>query len=254
MKNRTGRCTLIGVACTLFILFLPFLAIAQEVTIIKNTSVGRYGEAQVELLCQDDIRLLFDVADLESLSRPVTKKDILLTTHTHPDHFIQDFADSFPGIQLRMEEGEIDLPNMRIKSIVASHTAALPTKKSAGDNYIIIVDIPDLRIVHFGDLEQKSLTSEQLSELQKIDIAFMTLSEPPNEIINLLKPHILIPTHLWGSPATKSIIQRWQAYKVDRSYIKVTKDSLPAETTLLFIGDWGERIGNMYKLPAWEYK
>lgn len=240
--------------CLILIPFLSVVAVAQEISLIKNTAVGRYGEAQVELICPNNVRILFDVADLESLSESPTSNDILLTTHTHPDHFIKEFADSFPGIQLCMEEGEINRTGIHIKSIVASHTPDMPSDNGKGDNYIIIADIGDLRVVHFGDLGQKQLTPKQLSALSNraINIAIMMLSEPPIEIIDLLKPKVLIPTHLWGSPATKSIIQRWPPNRVDNTWIKLNKDSLPTQTTLLFIGDWGERIGKMYKLPLWK--
>jgi len=225
----------------------------QYVTIIRNTQVERLAESQVELVSPEGLRILIDVADPDSLTKPPTEQDILLSTHLHRDHFNKVFADSFPGKQIRMEEGEIDLPKLHIKSIVASHSTAIPSKEVGGDNFIFIIDLAGLRIIHFGDLEQTELSASQVAALADVDVAFGMVYYPQIvDIINIVKPHILIPTHIWGSPKFKFLMQQWPALRTHQNWLKLTKNSLPMETSLLFIGDWGERIGSIYKLPYFE--
>jgi L-ascorbate metabolism protein UlaG (beta-lactamase superfamily) len=182
---------------------------------------------------------------------PVSSKDILLTTHLHSDHYIEEFCAAFPGKQLRMEKGQISLQNLVIKSIPASHSNKWPTESTA-DNFIFIIDIGNLRIVNLGDIEQETFMPEQLRELENIDVLITMLYYSANiDLTNQLKPRIVIPTHIWGSPIMKSLVQQWPAYRWKQDSFVVRRDSLPAETNLLLIGDWGERLGSMYKVPEW---
>jgi len=150
-----------------------------------------------------------------------------------------------------MERGAIILPSVRIKSIPGSHSNKWPTEQSA-DNFILIIDAGALRIVHLADIEQKSLMPEQLVELRNIDVIIASLYYPNIiGIVDQLRPKIVIPTHMWGSPIMKSLIRQWPAYRINNIDLRLRKETLPSETTLFLIGDWGDRIGNMYKVPEW---
>ena len=132
--------------------------------------------AQVELISQTGTRVLIDVCSPEVLSRPVTEKDILLTTHNHGDHRRLDFIKSFPGRQIDVKTGRIVLDDAAITGIAAAHSDGEVFREEGGSNYIYIVDMAGLRIAHFGDIGQKSLTSHQLKLLGKVDIAIMPLT------------------------------------------------------------------------------
>lgn len=56
--------------------------------------------AQVELFSPEGSRVLIDIATPARLSSQPTSQDILLTTHTHSDHYSYDFQRAFPGQQL----------------------------------------------------------------------------------------------------------------------------------------------------------
>lgn len=77
--------------------------------------------AQVELIAPQGRRILIDVHDPSGLSRPPVSKDILLTTHNHADHRRLDFVKAFPGQQLDVRTGKIQLAEVSIQGIASSH-------------------------------------------------------------------------------------------------------------------------------------
>jgi hypothetical protein len=95
--------------------------------------------AQFELISPAGTRVMIDVASPNALSSPPTEKDILLTTHSRGDHLNVNFADAFPGQQIKIEQGEIELPDVRVFSIQGSHNSTPPAEQ--GDNFIFVIDM-----------------------------------------------------------------------------------------------------------------
>jgi hypothetical protein len=79
--------------------------------------------AQVELIGPDGTRVLIDAYDSHALSSPATASDLLLTTHTHPDHMNPLFLSHFTGQQLFVKVGSIQRPGLAIQGIAAAHNA-----------------------------------------------------------------------------------------------------------------------------------
>jgi L-ascorbate metabolism protein UlaG (beta-lactamase superfamily) len=221
----------------------------------KDAEINLIGDAQVELVSSTGMRILIDVANPNSLIAKPTERDILLSTHKHYDHFSYPFADAFPGKQLQMQRGEIHVPGVDIKGIVASHSDAPPSKDGYGTDYIYIIDIEGLRIVHFGDMEQAALTPEQLVELQNIDVAFAEFwAEPTNKFFNVMdqvKPRIIIPTHLGDRRALKIATEKWPSFQMSEKEVIIRKENLPDKTTFLVLGDWVKVYEESLALPKW---
>ena len=122
-------------------------------------TIGYEGNAQVELSADGGARVLIDVWSPDALSAPATAEDVLLTTHTHDDHLSPDFQADFPGEQLFVREGSLD-------TSVATDHAPSPRRTlrvtrivaEGGSDYIFVIDMGGLRVVHFGDLGQDALT------------------------------------------------------------------------------------------------
>ncbi|MBN1410961.1 MAG: MBL fold metallo-hydrolase [Spirochaetales bacterium] len=162
--------------------------------------------AQFELTSPEGTRVLIDVYDPALLSRPATEKDVLLTTHSHTDHYNNNFVESFKGTKIMMREAELTLPDVRIRSIASAHNANLPLLPEGGSNYIFVIDMGGLRIVHFGDIGQDALNPQQLEIIGKVDIAisqlannFSSMSFYNKKGFNLMdqvKPRLLLPTHI----------------------------------------------------------
>ncbi len=261
MKTKsTAWALFISAGVYLFSFFPTPQAYAQSITLIyeKEPYSGIIGDAQVEILAASGARVLIDIAKPSSLSRPVTSQDILLTTHLHSDHYNWAFAQSFPGKQIRMEHGEITTPDLAIKSIASSHSSLPPAEPGDADNYIYVVDIRNLRIVHFGDLEQSTLTQEQIEELGKVDVAVIGLwVDPSNKHLNIMdqvSPRLIIPTHLEDTDALQYAIQKWPSYQRQEKWLSITPDCLPVQTTFILLGYWANEYAKTFKMQEWECK
>ena len=201
---------------------------------------------QIELISARGTRVLIDVHDPGALSSPPTKKDVLLTTHNHGDHRNLDFVKSFPGQQLDVKIGEIKMEDVMIRGIASAHNEGDEFRSEGGTNYIFIVDMGGLRIAHFGDIGQDALTPEQLSALGKVDIAITQLSNVFSDmnaankkgfnLMDQVKPRLIIPTHIFESTCAKMAVDKWTGYKSSKKFISISPEDLSDKTTIIFMG------------------
>jgi L-ascorbate metabolism protein UlaG (beta-lactamase superfamily) len=222
-----------------------------------------YGNnAQFEITSPAGTRVLFDVIDPSKLSAPLTEKDILLTTHGHTDHYNAALVKSFPGQKITFAEGEINLPDVKIKSIVSGHNANDPLVPEKGTNYIFIVDMGGLRIAHFGDIGQDKLTDKQLEALGQVDIAITQFdnsfsnmnvtNEKGFNLMDQLKPKLIVPTAHISLPTITLAMKRWKGYvHIDPGSLKIGRSDLPAEPGILIFGTLATSYQKIFKLPAW---
>ena len=204
------------------------------------------GNAQVELSANGGARVLIDVFDPGALSAPPTADDVLLTTHTHDDHLSRDFRSSFPGRQLFVTEGEIETPDATIRSIASAHTEDDPLLPKNGADYIFIVDMGGLRIAHFGDIGQTALTAGQLQALGNVDIAITqfdnsfshmdAINKKGFRLMEQVKPRLILQTHT-SVAAVELARTLWPVLYSEQPEVTVTAERLPAETSLLLLGD-----------------
>jgi L-ascorbate metabolism protein UlaG (beta-lactamase superfamily) len=214
--------------------------------------------AQVELINFQGTRVLIDVSDPSSLSQPATDKDVLLTTHKHPDHVNDAFLASFKGQQIFVKEGEIKLPDVTMRGIASAHNASDPLKPENGTNYIYIVDMGGLRIVHFGDIGQDALTPEQLTVLGKVDIAItqfdnsysnMNVSNKKGfRLMDQVKPRLIIATHN-SLDATKYAATHWTCLYTDQPSVTISRADLSDKTQVLLMGKMASSYGKVLNLP-----
>ena len=191
-----------------------------------------------------------------------TAGDVLLTTHTHPDHIDAIWAmKTFPGQKLIAKPGRIDLGDVSIVGIASGHgTEAGPATGPEGDNIIFVVEVGGLRIVHFGDLGQVSLTAAQLDAIGKVDVALTQFSNPYSSMdasnqmgfdqMRQVQPRLIIPTHLMEDvPAATVLASTWPSTFTSKPCLDLTAEKLPTSTNVLFMGynadDWAVPL----KLP-----
>lgn len=232
----------------------------------KSSKITLYYEerAQVELVSPQGTRVLIDVFDPSALTSPATEKDVLLTTHGHQDHIDRDFSDSFPGQQLRIREGEINLSDVTITGIASAHTAydSDEFKPEGGTNYIFTVDMGGLRIVHFGDIGQDQLTQEQLDALGTVDIAitqfvnsFSQMDLGNKKGFNLMaqvKPKLVIPTHGGSGVDVVEYAMElgWEVF-AGASEVTIGRADLSDTTRYLVLGESGPMLKKIFDLPEW---
>ena len=233
------------------------------VTPVQTCVELNYGEyAQFEIINPTGFRVLVDINDPEKLSSPVVDSDILLTTHTHWDHFNEEFQANFSGEQLFVQTGMLEAPDFVIQGVASAHNEGDRLLPEGGTNYIYIIDTAGLRIAHFGDIGQKSFSEEQLRELGEIDIAitqFHNLYSDMNaenrkgiHLMGQLQPGLIIPTHA-NLDAIKLAVSLWNGYFAETTSIQICDDDLTKnETQILILGDIVETMRKYVELASWE--
>ncbi|MCP4543356.1 MAG: MBL fold metallo-hydrolase [Chloroflexi bacterium] len=220
------------------------------------------GNAQFELVSSQGTRVLIDVFDPLGVTSPVTEKDILLTTHNHQDHFVADFVDTFPGQQLFIREGEVNLSDVTIKGIASSHTEPAKFSSEGGSNYIFLVEMDGVRIAHFGDIGQDELTQEQLDALGKVDIAIMQFTNPWSQmnmenkkgfnLVAQLRPKLIIPTHgRHSQDVIEYALELWPVFTTKESEAAIGPSDLSDETQFLLLRDTASFQKEAFDLPNW---
>jgi L-ascorbate metabolism protein UlaG (beta-lactamase superfamily) len=221
------------------------------------------GNAQFEIVSPAGVHIWFDVIDTGQFTAQPTSNDILLTTHSHTDHYDAELAKSFPGQQLTFQEGDINVLDVKAKSIVSAHNSYdLLAPADKGTNYIMIVDVGGLRIAHFGDIGQDALTNEQLQVLGDVDIAitqfensFSEMSTANKKGFNLmdqLNPKLIIPTAHVSQPAIALALEKWKGYVYSGTGgAEITRADIPAEQSILIFGPLASAYQAIFKLPSW---
>jgi len=207
------------------------------------------GPAQVELTASGAPRVLIDILGQSSLSAPPTADDILLTTHDHPDHMSYEFTKDFPGTQLSVREGTVEKPGVAIRAIAAAHTQGDPLVAEGGTDYIFIIEMGGLRIVHFGDCGQPALTPEQAQAVGRVDVAITQFENSYSDmdaknkkgfkLMKQVKPRLIIETHS-SAAAVRYAATLWPLLYSKQQTVTLTEPRLPKNTSLLLLGAEGE--------------
>jgi L-ascorbate metabolism protein UlaG (beta-lactamase superfamily) len=235
-------------------LFLVFLGLSTIIMIGFNSltwaeepkiTIHYEESAQFELINPEGTRVLIDVHDPSLLSSPATASDILLTTHSHGDHNKPSFVNSFPGKQLYIKTGELVTDEVKITGLSSAHIEGDAFLPEGGTNYIFVIDMAGLRIIHFGGIGQNALTPEQLKAIGEIDIALAPLSNSYSNmnidnlkgfnLIDQVKPKLIIPTHLDIDEA-KYAVKKWRGF-YDEKTIKIGKSNLKGAAKFVMLGE-----------------
>jgi len=217
--------------------------------------------AQFEIIDPSGQRILVDVYDPERLSSPASAADILLTTHTHWDHLNPDFQSAFPGEQLFLAAGKLSFEDGQIQGLASAHNAGDQLKPEGGTNYIYVLDIGDLRIVHFGDIGQNALTEEQLEAFGHVDVALIQLNNSYSDmnaenrkgikLMEQLQPRLIIPTHL-NLDTTKLAVAEWEGFYAETPQLQICETDLSnLGTQILFVGEAAETMVKYVELMKW---
>lgn len=161
------------------------------------------GQACFQILASqgkgEQILIVIDPFD-ESLGLrvPRLEADILLISHSHPDHNNKKAVSGNPF--LIEGPGEYEVKGIFIQGISSWHDDSLG--KERGQNTIYTIEAEEMKICHLGDLGQKELTSAQIEEISDIDILMIPVggvytinSKGAQKIISQIEPKIVIPMH-----------------------------------------------------------
>ncbi len=144
------------------------------------------------------------------------KADLIIVTHTHPDHLSKEDIDKL------MKEGTVIIGSKDVKNVIPEALTLLPggAKELNGikleaikaynidkefhpksnDWLGVVVDVDGFRVYHTGDTD----VIPEMKELSKIDVALIPVggtytmtSEEAASAIKLFNPKMAIPMH-WG--------------------------------------------------------
>lgn len=205
--------------------------------------------AQTELVSPEGVHVVIDVANATLLVDPFDEVDILLVTHDHPDHYDQAAVESFTGAKLDRQVGTLEMGDVKVSSLATVHNEGGPV----GSDFIFIVDVGDLRVVHFGDIGVAALTADELAAVGQIDVAITqfdnsysdvdTVNEKGFQLVEQLHPRLVIPTH--QTDASVGMMTRWPCVYTEQRTVSLTRELLPQTTTVLFIGPFAFGQGKL---------
>lgn len=166
------------------------------------------GQSCFQIITQSgkssQVYLVIDLFD-ESIGLRVPKleADILLISHSHPDHNNKKAISSpIPGQAPFTIEGpgEYEIKNVFIYGIFSWNDEK--EGKERGDNTIYTIEVENLKLCHLGDFGQKELSGEQIESIGDVDILMIPTggtytidSRTAAKIISQIEPKIVIPMH-----------------------------------------------------------
>ena len=192
------------------------------------------------------LRIVVDPHDGGSLNLPEfrVEADYLLVTHNHYDHNAVEMVDSSDTI--KWKRGVFRLGDkVTVKGIPSYHDKAQGELR--GLNTIYVLDFGGLTIAHFGDLGHLP-DSNLLSLIERVDVALIPVggvytidATEAWELIQLLKPSIIIPMHYWTPYSNLPLdpLDRFlntakaRRLRVEARTIEVRRDELPDKPTIV---------------------
>jgi len=148
-----------------------------------------------------------------------------------------------------MSAEEIEKSGLRIRSIAAAHTQGDPLVPKSATDYIFIIDMGGLRIVHFGDIGQPALTPEQAKAVGRVDVAVTQFDNAQFSDIDVknkkgfrlmeqVKPRLIVQTHS-SLAAVNYAATLWPVLYSKRPGVTLSAAGLPKKTSLLLLGEEG---------------
>lgn len=184
---------------------------------------------------------------------PEVMPDIITISHEHFDHnYVRPYRNRPKVIRGLTTDGtDWERIEETVKDVAISNVFTYHDNKGGkkdGLNSIFILQLEGLKIVHMGDLGHP-LTEEHVKALGGIDVLLIpiggvTTINPleANEVIEQLKPRIVIPMHYKTPPCTftlyttKNFIKdRTNVRKAGSNTLSLSKGSLPNSPEIVIL-------------------
>jgi len=132
------------------------------------------------------------------LRAPSLSADILLISHSHPDHSNKKAVRNTPF--LIEGPGEYEIKEVFVQGIASFHDDK--EGKERGLNTMYTIEAEEMKLCHLGSLGQKELSDDQLEKIGDIDILMIPVggadtisAKEAAKIISEIEPRIVIPMH-----------------------------------------------------------
>lgn len=209
-----------------------------------------YGHAAFKILTAAGTRVIIDPYEhgafggALSYGKITDEADVVLTSHDHADHSnVRDIKGKFTRID---KAGTYDLGGLKVTAFPTFHDPS--QGKERGTNLLFLIEADDLRLVHAGDLGHV-LGDDAVQAIGGVDVllvpvgGFYTIdAKEASEVVNALKPRIVIPMHFKTrkcdfpiAPVEEFTKGKADVQTVDGAELEITKTALPSSTRLILL-------------------
>jgi L-ascorbate metabolism protein UlaG (beta-lactamase superfamily) len=174
------------------------------------------------------------ITDYNGYVRPDITPDVVTMNNAHSSHFTAHPDPAIPHVLHGwnpaggMAHHDVLLEDLRVRNIPTSVHGRVG--EEANTNSIFVFEVADLCIAHLGHLHHV-LTDVHLKELGLIDIvlvpidgAYTMSQEEMVQVIEQIRPTVVIPMHYFGS----RVLGRFLALMEDRWAVDIRKDPVVA--------------------------
>jgi len=165
--------------------------------------------------------------------------DVVTVSHEHPDHDGVTHLVNPPARVVRDTE-PVDAAGFKISGLETFHDESEGAER--GRNTVFVIEAEGLRICHLGDLGHR-LSEEQIQRLGRVDVLLVPVgghftigAAEASDIVNRLKPKVVIPMHfktkVLGFPIAgvdDFLAGKSNVVRMNSTFIEITPDTLPAE-------------------------
>jgi L-ascorbate metabolism protein UlaG (beta-lactamase superfamily) len=167
--------------------------------------------------------------------------DLVTVSHKHFDH---GYTKAVKGAQIVDKPGTFKKEQVSIEGLRSFHDKTHGSQR--GDNIIFIFNIDGLGVAHLGDLGHIPSDLEKLKNLDVVLIpvggTFTIDSREASELIDLIKPRIVIPMHFKTEKlgfdidgVSEFTRGKSNVKELNASFLEVEKASLPEQTQIVVL-------------------
>ncbi len=170
--------------------------------------------------------------------------DVVTVTHDHFDH---NNISAVRGNPVVVTTKTTTAKGIEFKAVASFHDDV--QGREMGLNTIICFTVDGVSLCHLGDLGQGTLTSKQLKEIGKVDVAFVPVggvytidAEKATAICEQLKPKVIFPIHCRSDrmpnfPGTTvdPFLAGKKVVRKDTSELEFTPATLPREPQVFML-------------------
>ncbi|MGB8656417.1 MAG: MBL fold metallo-hydrolase [Candidatus Zixiibacteriota bacterium] len=192
----------------------------------------------------DKIRIVTDPFDSSvGYPAPDVTADICLVSHGHSDHNYVSVVKGNPRV-IR-GEGKREAKAIEFRGMSSFHDENQGTQR--GKNTVFAWELGGIKFVHLGDLGV-SLSDSQVKEIGPVDVLFVPIggyytidAGTATRVVSGLNPKVVIPMHykqpFMGknfpiAPVEEFLKGKENVLRVGRSYLNLTRESLPSKTII----------------------
>jgi L-ascorbate metabolism protein UlaG (beta-lactamase superfamily) len=191
------------------------------------------------------------VTDLNDYFPPPFPPDIATMNHFHDTHYTNHPDPRIPNVLRGWDQGDgpahwdLTVKDVRVRNVPTNVRNWFNGGTEFNGNSIFVFEIADLCIAHLSHL-QHTLAPEQLAALGQIDVllpmvdgAYSLSQYDIIEVIDQIKPRLIIPIHYFGPRQLERFLARMNdRFPVRRSeepHIELSRTTLPDKPEILVL-------------------